>query len=269
MSWSTQTKQQYLLVEPFPELFPVPFIYWDKTDIKAVLSRDTGDEVLLEGADYLVSDPGNAGGTLTRLGSWEGARRLTVYREVPAVQEVDLRDNTKLMAGLIEQMADKAVALIQQLEESGARTVQFPVTDTVPASLMPPEDDRRGKFLSFDEEGRPVASSLMLPQHAIYRVRITVDGPGIKVIPLSDRGITGNIDAAAAQLVGFYPFIRNTGVVVQDETVAIAVYYDTYPYTSPQVGAPRIKVGERKVGAFKVGGASSVDIDLFLYGGGI
>jgi hypothetical protein len=269
MIFRTQTKQQYLLIEPFPELFPIPFMYWDTTDIKAVLSRDTGDEVLFEGADYRVSDPGSAGGTLTRLGSWEGASRLTVYREMPAVQEVDLRDNTKLMAELIEQLFDKSVALIQQLEESNTRMVQFPITDTVPASVMPSEDDRRGKFLSFDEEGKPVASSLMLPQHAIYRIRVTVDGPGIKVIPFSVLGLTGTVDSAAAQLVGFYPFIRTIGVVVQDETVAVAVYYDTYPYTSPRVGAPRVKIGARKIGAFKIGGVSSVDIDLFLYGGGI
>jgi hypothetical protein len=158
MLFNTQTKQQYVLVEPFPVDFPVPFPYWKKADIKAVLTGAAGDAELAEDIDYTLSAPDGESGTLHRISPWNGGMRLTLYRDVPETQEVDLVAGDRLDPELIETMADRSVALIQQIEEKVDRVAQFPVTDPPGAApVLPSREARAMRFLAFDENGDPQA----------------------------------------------------------------------------------------------------------------
>lgn len=266
MVTSDQIKQQYELIEPFPATFVIPFIYWEKEGIKAVISRTSGDEELTPEIDFTATYPGTNGGTLTRLTEWTGAKRLTIYRELPAVQDADFRNNARFRADVLERALDRIVALIQQSADTLKRTIRFPVSDTEDVMTMPAQEERKGKFLGFDENGMPVAATMMLPRGAIRYFRTTIDQAGPKIIPIASMGITGNVTAVSVQLVGNHRFVRNVGAVVDAVDVVIHCYYDTYPYTLPQEGAPSIKAGTKQAGTFKVGGMAAIELDLILFG---
>ena len=159
MIYTNKTKQQFQLFSPFPVDFPVPFPYWKDSDIKAVLTGHSGDTELVRDRDYSLTTTAGVNGTLHRLTEWTGAVRLTIYRDVPETQEVDLVDGARLKADLIEKMADRSVALVQQLNEKLNRVAQFPITEPPGgAPVLPPREERAQKFLAFNESGDPISS---------------------------------------------------------------------------------------------------------------
>jgi hypothetical protein len=102
--------------------FPIPFPYWEKSDIKAVLTTASGDMPLqenpLEGIGYTLTEPNGINGELAPAGDWSGALRLTVYREVPLTQPVNLQNGARLDAEQLERMADRCIAIVQQLKSA-------------------------------------------------------------------------------------------------------------------------------------------------------
>jgi hypothetical protein len=157
-------KIQYQLFAPFAGSYPIgdaaqPIRYWSRDEIRAVISSSSGDTDLVLDTDYDVSPGSSASGSLARLSDWEakfpGAARLTIYREVRAVQPVSLPDNSRLFGATIEKMADRIVAITQQIGEALTRLVVFPVSDTGEAPVLPGRDERKNMFLAFDGYGNP------------------------------------------------------------------------------------------------------------------
>jgi hypothetical protein len=156
MIFNNRVKEQYVLIAPYPESYAIPFPYWEPGEIHAVLSRDTGDEELVQDLDFTVTPADGENGTLTRLSSWDGGLRLTVYRATPRTQEVDLENGRALFAELIEKVADKNIAIVQELHEVIERIAQFPITDPPGSVILPPREYRLNKFMAFDENGDPI-----------------------------------------------------------------------------------------------------------------
>jgi hypothetical protein len=137
--------------------FPIPFPYWEKSHIRAILTKAEGDVPLNEnppsGAGYTLTEPNGINGELTPVGNWAGALRLTMYREIPLTQPVDLQNGSRINAEQLERMADRCIAIAQQLKVELKHTVRLSLSE--PADLVfPAKEARAGKYLGFDGTGR-------------------------------------------------------------------------------------------------------------------
>jgi hypothetical protein len=110
----------------FP-IFVIPFIYNEQEDVKCAWQRRIGDKTpywekhwLVYGKDYTVNPltEQDTGGKLTVLYSLPAeAQQLVIRRVTPKTQTVDLHDNTKLRAELIEAIGDKTTMAIQEISQ--------------------------------------------------------------------------------------------------------------------------------------------------------
>ncbi|GHU65106.1 hypothetical protein FACS189447_03460 [Spirochaetia bacterium] len=96
---------------------------------------------------------------------------------------------------------------------------------------------------------------------------ITISASGVKEIPFTELGLqNGDTGSFKAQLIGDNPFVRNIGVTTDAEKtkVLIYVYFDKHPYDLPVLGAPVVKLGQKKLGTFLLGESDPIYINLFV-----
>jgi hypothetical protein len=93
-------------------------------------------------ADYAVSDMDGTGFSVTMLIPPVAGSRITLIRNVPFTQEVDLQNQGAYFAEVIEQALDAAVSRDQQLQEQVSRSVKIPASadlaglDTLIGSIL-------------------------------------------------------------------------------------------------------------------------------------
>lgn len=124
---------------------------------------------LVLNTDYTVDGVLAAGGgnvTLTTApvgdGTDAGSHKLTIRRVLDATQTMDLRSQGKISAEVLERAADRAVMLIQQLQDENARSLRLIESEAGSEilTLLPALADRKGRQLTFDPlTGQPTASS--------------------------------------------------------------------------------------------------------------
>jgi hypothetical protein len=163
---STTIKNSYTL-DGSQTLFPFTFKVFAAGDITVkIVDQSTGDETLLViGTDYSVEAVQNDysnGGNVTLVDAGTSGDTLVIYREMDLIQEQDYTENDDLPAETLESGFDKAVMMIQQLDERIRRDIGVPITDDEPAEL-PNAIDRAGLFMAFDSNGDPIASSGNVP----------------------------------------------------------------------------------------------------------
>lgn len=120
--------------------------------------------------DYIVtrnanqdSDPGGeifwrVGGVTVPLPPGE---KVTITSQVPRTQQTALPTGGKWNAKVVENMIDKAIILVKQMERDVVRSVRQPITDAVLIGELPNAATRAGKFLTFDEFGRVTVVSFV------------------------------------------------------------------------------------------------------------
>ena len=150
---SAQNICRYVYVDSV-RTYEIPFPYWSKTDISAVLTVNGNDQPLSTDS-YTVSEPGDYG-ILTINSDFvapAGTSKLTIVRTVSIVQDMDYRNGDPINADNIEESLDALTAMLQQIDEKTARTVQLPVSEDAQTYVMPGTNERKGKVLGFDENG--------------------------------------------------------------------------------------------------------------------
>ena len=131
--------------------FPV---YHKSNLIVVLLDTRTGvEETLVLDVDYEVSVPG---GTVTLIGRFaynppDGNYKLTIIREIPLTQLIDLVNGDSMPADVLEEGYDRAVMLIQQLSERIGRSILLPVSSSVTGLTLPVPDP--GKILKWNDGG--------------------------------------------------------------------------------------------------------------------
>lgn len=113
---------------------------------------------------YTVSGAGNpAGGTVTMLTAPASTVTLTIYRDPAATQGVDLVEGDPLpVETALEQPLDRLTMIAQRVKELVGRALRLPEGDTgfVDADMyLPAKVSRASKYLAFDANGKPIASS--------------------------------------------------------------------------------------------------------------
>ncbi len=143
--------------------FSIPFYFQANAHI-AVWHRSSFDEQTENppdptlkslGTDYTVTGAGNtAGGTLALATPLLTGERLTIIRDVPLTQELDLPSSGVYDPESVENAFDKLTMAVQQLEERMDRILQVPTTtsDQFSSTLGEP-DGNSGKLLGVNSTG--------------------------------------------------------------------------------------------------------------------
>lgn len=139
--------------------FAVTFRFLDKTHLRVVKTVAGVDTTLAVDSQYTVAGVGAASGTVTLLSALAVGETLTIVRNVPQTQEAEYVQNDAFPAKSHETALDKLTMLVQQNAEQVARALLLPVSDTASAEL-PTAAARANKLLSFDSDGKPVATLL-------------------------------------------------------------------------------------------------------------
>ena len=159
------SKERYMVLSPTPvgSGYSIPFKYWDRDQIKAIITDDDGVESTVSSSDYSVTAPGDTG-TLTFVPLYTfpaGTAILTITRTVEIEQQTDYRNGDVLDAEVLEKSLDMAAAMMQELKEKLDRTVRIPISDPVSVLQMPSYLARRNMLLGFDGSGNiiPILTS--------------------------------------------------------------------------------------------------------------
>jgi hypothetical protein len=141
--------------------FTGSFRILDESHVTVTHTSTVGvDTVKTITTDYTVSGVGGSSFTVTHLVAPASGVVVTLSRNVPATQELDLVENDDMPADELEKSFDKDVMLIQQIKEAQERSVRFPVSDsTARTAELPVAALRAGKVLAFDADGDVIVST--------------------------------------------------------------------------------------------------------------
>jgi hypothetical protein len=104
--------------------FSFPYYYMDKDHVRVVLVLADGtEEVKSETTDYTLTDPSESGGTVSMLAAPAAGEKLSIFREVPLTQEFEPVEGGPLPAAELERAIDKAVMVMQQLQDLVGRSL--------------------------------------------------------------------------------------------------------------------------------------------------
>lgn len=141
--------------------FPVPFAFFEDADL-VIIERAvaTGAEAIKTLAtDYTVAGGNGDTGTVHAVSPPSSAVEWTIKRVLPRTQGMDLTPNDPFPSATVEESHDRAVMVVQEIEETVSRAIRIPQTDAGALSTeLPPSNARALKYLAFDAAGQPIAA---------------------------------------------------------------------------------------------------------------
>lgn len=141
--------------------FPYEFRIIHEAHISVVMTTAAGHESTLAlNSDYTVTNVGApGGGDVVLTNPLPSGYSIVNLRGLPFTQETDLENQGAYYAETVEDALDLAAMRDQQLKEGLDRSLKAPVTDGGVDMTLPSKDARAGRYLSFAEDGRPVATT--------------------------------------------------------------------------------------------------------------
>lgn len=195
--------------------FPITWKYFAKSHVVATLRDAAGDEtVWVLNTDYTLTAAGvDAGGTLTATTPPATGETLVLTLEPPNTQAVSLPLGGHFPSTSVEDGLDLSAQRDSKIDNVLDRTFRVPKTDTQSADdlILPIDSERASKFMAFDANGGPIASS----------------GPtGSSTIPVSAfiETLLDDVNAAAARstivAIGeFSTLLSETSPAIDDELI--------------------------------------------------
>jgi len=141
-------------------VFAYSFKVFDESDLTVILRASDGTETTQTiSTQYSVSGVGDAGGgNVTMVTAPASGEQLTILREQPLTQGLDLVPNDPFPANSIEESLDKLTFIDQRLNEKIDRALVFSAADIVGDATLPVKETRIGRVLAFNETtGNPQA----------------------------------------------------------------------------------------------------------------
>lgn len=184
-------------------VFSVPFKFLDDSHL-AVYVYDTSagtESIQTITTHYTVSGAGDeSGGSITFVTAPTAGDLITVIRNIPYTQTLNLKENQSLDAANLEESLDKLTMIVQQLEEIAQRGVFVDISSTEsPSSIA----DLRAIHSSFPAkiDGSPTGAA-----HPFVEQEAATDGT------FSDKA--GGVDSTAAEYNGCTDDLTDKYVVV-------------------------------------------------------
>lgn len=145
------------------DTYAYTFKIFEDEDLEVRVRNTSNDEDLLVlNTDYTVEGAGDSsGGSITlTAGNLATDYTLTILRKLDLVQETDIRNQGEFFPDTHEDQFDRSVMQAQQLKEELNRCLKVQVTGGASFTAdLPSADERANKYLSFDADGNPIASS--------------------------------------------------------------------------------------------------------------
>lgn len=156
---TTTTKSQYT-ANGVTTAFTGAFRILSQTHVAVTLTSPAGvDTPQTLTTDYTVSGVGGASFTVTFNVAPTNGHRVTLARNVPLTQDLDLILNDEFPSTEIESGLDKLTMAAQQVAEAVSRALKTSPTDTAAIPDIPPVAQRASKYLAFDASGNPIAAA--------------------------------------------------------------------------------------------------------------
>ena len=196
-------------------------------DVKVVRSESAAasaqDEALKFGTDYTVKLNANqdekAGGTVTLVSPLAEGLRLSILSAITPDQQMVLTNHDGFLPTTLNESADKAIALIQELKEEVGRSLR------VPASADKTPEDLTEELLSAQADARQFADAAQKSaeeakkseeQTKVYAEAATV------LVPMKDELKTVADNIETVKTVGQNVESVKSVASIKDETVAVA-----------------------------------------------
>ena len=130
--------------------FTVTFPFLESSHLAVTYTDSAGADTLLTlNVDYTVS-----GSVVTTTLAYASGGVITIDRDIPITQELDLRDGDDFPSESVEEAFDKLTMIAQQVAIDSNRVLRVPeVSANIP--LLPVVADRANKVLAFDANGDP------------------------------------------------------------------------------------------------------------------
>ena len=196
-------------------------------DVKVVRSESADasaqDEALKFGTDYTVKLNANqdekAGGTVTLVSPLAEGLRLSILSAITPDQQMVLTNHDGFLPTTLNESADKAIALIQELKEEVGRSLR------VPASADKTPEDLTEELLSAQADARQFADAAQKSaeeakkseeQTKVYAEAATV------LVPMKDELKTVADNIETVKTVGQNVESVKSVASIKDETMAVA-----------------------------------------------
>lgn len=127
----------------------------------AVFKNDT---LLALSTDYTITTAVDGTGSVTLTGSGNGtalvsADFLTIVGGRELSRTTDFVTAGDLLASSLNEQLDSNVIMVQQLDEKFTRAMRIAQSDVTADMILPSKADRALKFLAFDSNGLPIATT--------------------------------------------------------------------------------------------------------------
>lgn len=194
---TTQLMVQYLGNGSASIPYPIPFPFFDEAWIKVRTLDPVGNETRLAlNTDYSVTGAGDPAGELITALPYAASHQITISREVPITQLLELLYNDRLPAAQLEQSLDKLTFIAQQLaggNATGDRSIRFPYSEpSGNRTLLPTPKLRRDSVVAFG----PVTGEMEILRIDQLAQRLLVILGAEAVLPYRTREVTGSFTVA-------------------------------------------------------------------------
>ena len=196
-------------------------------DVKAVRSESADasaqDEALKFGTDYTVKLNANqgekAGGTVTLVSPLAEGLRLSILSAITPDQQMVLTNHDGFLPTTLNESADKAIALIQELKEEVGRSLR------VPASADKTPEDLTEELLSAQADARKFADaaekSAEEAKKSEEQTKAYAEAAPV-IVPFKDEIKTVADNIETVKTVGQNVESVKSVASIKDETVAVA-----------------------------------------------
>lgn len=186
---------------------PYAFTFEILANTDIAVYRD--DTLLTLTTDYTVTIAANGTGSITLVAAPTGATQIAIVGNRTIQRTTDFVTGGDFFANTINNEMDQQTIFAQQNAEGLARSMQAPQTDPTSINMtLPRASVRAGKYLSFDNDGNPVAAEGRTEVAAVYAIRdeiVTVAGIDDQVIAVAGNatnvntvaGISSNVTTVA------------------------------------------------------------------------
>ncbi|WP_278008574.1 glycosyl hydrolase family 28-related protein, partial [Roseococcus thiosulfatophilus] len=141
-------------------VLPVPFPFYEASDIQVQRERASLLVTLNNPADYTLSGVGTQEGGAATLTAPAQAGDLLVVRSIqPLARSTQFDDGGALPARSLNDELNRIVISQQQLEAGQASALRLPFNEGT-ASPLPPPAQRANRLLAFDAQGRPTVQPI-------------------------------------------------------------------------------------------------------------
>ena len=144
--------------------FDFSFPITASSDLQVIMTLiSTGvEQVLTLTTDYTVTASANDydnGGTVSTVATWSALYTITIYRNVPLTQPSTFTENMQTLYQTFEDGLNRLTMIDQAQEERIDSCLKIKKSDSDATLELPIKDDRASRYLAFDADGEPIASS--------------------------------------------------------------------------------------------------------------